>query len=64
MQDLAHVIVNGETVLVLRRSSKYGCDLKMRNSGKIGKFLDEESFYLDKWPHLFSDLKRGKVLKL
>lgn len=64
MQDLAHLKVNGETILVLRRAVRYGVDLKFRKSGKEGRLLDEESLFFEGNPQAVTDLKNGKTFRL
>ena len=46
MQDLAHLVVNGREILVLRRPVKNGVALKLRKSGPKGQYLEDESAYL------------------
>ena len=65
MQDIAHLVVKGQKILVLRRSNfSYHVALKIRNSGKDGIFLQDESNYLETEPEALKELLDGKVIKL
>jgi len=68
MQDTAHIIVHGKIIKVLRRSVKYGVQLKLRKSGQLGTFLDDESIYLELNEELsktkLNELLEGKVIFL
>lgn len=65
MQDLAYMIVNTEVIYVLRRRTKHGVSLKVREPSKHdGVYLADESAYLQAVPQLIADLKSGKVIKV
>ena len=66
MQDIAFVRVHGETIKVLRRSTKYGISLKCRKNGINGRFLVDESDYLESESGecQLRDLKAGLIIKL
>ena len=65
MQDTAHLLVNGQKILVLRRSNfRVHVSLKIRRSGKDGMFLEGESGYLENEPDALKELLEGKVIKL
>lgn len=64
MQQLAHVIVNCETILVLMRRTKYGHALKLRKQGIEGKFAEDESAMLTQSPAHLEALKAGQVVQL
>jgi len=68
MQDIAYLVVNGETIKVLRQNAKYGAKLKMRKSGQLGTFLTDESIYLgldeDNPKNDLKELLDGKVIYL
>ena len=65
MQDTAHLLVNGQKILVLRRSNfRVHVSLKIRRSGKDGMFLEDESGYLENEPDALKELLEGKVIKL
>lgn len=66
MQDTAHLKINGQTILVLRRVNIAACDvsLKIRKSGKDGMFLEDESIYLENEPEVLKELQDGKVVRL
>ncbi len=68
-QFAAHVRVNGETVLVLVRPSvgarggQYTA-LKLRQSGRLGQLLADESAHLAGAPDTLARLRAGEVVKL
>lgn len=64
MQTHGHIRIDGETVLVLIRSTKYGVQLKRRTSGSFGAYLQAETEYLAERPLLARDLLSGKVVYL
>jgi hypothetical protein len=66
MQDTAHLIVNSQKILVLRRANFAACDvsLKIRKSGKDGMFLQDESIYLEGEPDVLKELQDGKVIRI
>ena len=66
MQDAAHVIVNGQRILVLRRVNlAANCvSLKVRNTGQAGMYLPDESAHLEENPDALEKLLDGKVIKL
>lgn len=68
MQDLAHLIVNGREILVLRRPRKYGVALKLRKSGSKGQYLEDESAYLsidnEQCKQTLARLLRGEVITI
>jgi len=66
MQDVAHVIVSGEKILVLRRPNFHTglVSLKLRKSGSDGIYLQDESLYLEGDGDVLSMLKNGQVIKL
>lgn len=47
MQDAAHIIVNGEIILVLRRYHKLGVSLKLRKSGRPGRECSDEGVFIE-----------------
>ena len=71
MQDTAHVkTANGEKILVLRRlvfrkRDKSGyATLKLRKTGNAGRYLVDESNYLNDDPEMLADLLAGKSISL
>jgi len=70
-QQLGHIIVNGEKILVLsrvvvkgrKRDNGYN-SLKIRKSGEDGIFFDSESDYLSEHPLTLKDLKDGIIVSL
>lgn len=70
MQQLAHVIVNGETIKVLarlvkmRKSDGFYVAMKLRNSGELGKEMTSEAEYLKAEPQKLQELLSGKVIKV
>ena len=66
MQDTGYLIVNGQKILVLRRTNLAACavSLKLRTSGKDGMFLSDESKYLEQDADCLKALQSGKVIRL
>lgn len=64
MQTTGHLIIQGEKVLVLVRSRKYGVALKVRKSGGVGRYFPDESFHLNENPELTKDLLSGKTIRI
>lgn len=71
MQTTGHLIINGETILVLARL-KVGrsrswedsyWSFKIRKSGKLGVFFSDESLYLQENAPKLSLLRQGKVIR-
>lgn len=67
MQNTGHVIVNSTKILVLERqphptSRNPKWSLKLRKSGKDGKFLETHSEYLSEYPDLVQKLLNGEVV--
>ena len=66
MQGTAHVIVNGEKILILWRLSKkkhdWGRAVKIRKSGKDGMFLTDESNFLTERQDLVEKIKNGIIV--
>jgi len=62
MQTTAHVIVNGEKIKVLCRSTRYGVRLKIRTSGRDGTYLQAESEWLAEQESVLDELKAGSVV--
>lgn len=46
MQQLAHLYIDGQKVLVLVRRKQYGVALKLRASGVDGQRLTDEETYI------------------
>lgn len=64
MQDLAHLRIDGRVLLVLRRKRKCGISIRLRRSGGLGIFLEDESIFLsESKPHL-NRLMAGETLYL
>lgn len=64
MQFSAHLVINGETVKVLVRESKTRRQLKLRNTGTAGVFLEDESRFLAEDDERIQLLKEGNVVSL
>lgn len=64
MQDLAYVVINGTKYKVLRQSIKYGVRLKLRQSGKEGNFLPDETYFLSESFEQAQKLLSGEVIGL
>jgi hypothetical protein len=64
MQDACFLLVNEQSYLVLRRSTKHGCCLKLRKTGAPGRLLTDESIFLEKNPGVLNNLLRGFVVNL
>lgn len=67
MQQTAHVIVDAYKVLVLVRSRRHGCSLKLRESGKDGSYLQSESYHLENdevGREQFKKLLNGETINL
>jgi hypothetical protein len=66
MQAISFVIVNKQVVKVLARpniSAGYVA-LKLRETGRCGMFMADESEHLETNPQKFQELLAGKVVKL
>lgn len=71
MQDLAHIeTATGDKILVLRRlvtrkrdDSGYAV-LKLRKTGDAGRYLSDESNYLNDDPEMLAALLAGKSISL
>jgi len=61
-------MIGEEKILVLRRSKKYGVNLKLRKSGRDGSLLEGESKFLSedtpRSRELIGKLKAGEVIYL
>lgn len=62
MQLHGYVIVKGEKIKVLVRSSSSYHALKIRQSGSDGQFLKVESVFLSENSQALSALKSGKTI--
>lgn len=66
MQDTCHIIVNGQKIKLLRRLVKsryWHCvKLKIRQSGRDGPYLPDESEWFAEYPSAFIELKAGRVI--
>jgi len=63
MQQTGYVMVNDEKILVLIRVSRLYNYLKLRESGKDGVFMEDESNWLNERPDLVESLKDGNVIR-
>jgi len=64
VQFLAHLRVKGKKIKVLCRTNLDGVSLKLRYSGEDGKFLEDESVFLNNNLDKVEDLINGRVLRL
>ena len=65
MQTTGYLDVNNEITLVLVRQNKYSRSMKLRKSGKVGVFLEDESYSLEiDHPELMKKLKQGETISL
>ena len=63
-QTCGYLTINNQKVLILVRSKKYGCALKLRLTGKDGNFFEDESYFLSKNKEIFDRLLSGKVINI
>lgn len=64
MQTIGHLKIGQYTILVLVRQKKYGRALKLRKSGKLGIYLEDESIFLRDELALLKRLQGGKVISV
>lgn len=64
MQTIGHLKVIDEIILVLVRQKKYSRAFKIRQSGALGVFMEDESYFLEDSPKIVEKLKRGEVVSL
>ena len=64
MQDLAHLIIADNPILVLRRRTAHGVALKIRQHGKLGIRLVDEETFLKVHPDILKRLMQGEVINL
>lgn len=64
MQSIAYLKIDNQKILVLYRHKKTSRQLKKRESGNDGVYLEDESRYLESDRTLLSELKSGKPIEL
>jgi len=65
MQWTGYLKVNKRKFSVLVRQGNYKRYFKLRKSGKLGTYMDEESYYIETvHPELIEGLKQGETISL
>jgi len=64
MQTTGYLAVDKQITLILVRQKKYGRALKIRKSGGLGTYFEDESIFLQDNPSLFKQLKDGNVISI
>ena len=64
MQTTGHIIIDGQTILILVRGKKHSRQFKLRKSGRPGLRFEDEEIYLSDNPDKLRDLLNGEVVEL